>query len=91
MDRYCAEPPALADVIGLPVYITDTVVRRDLGGGLASVINCRTVNGVIVPQCEIIISIANIVQICKGGSDFAMEMYRRQQMAQMAEMIGVRH
>ena len=83
--------PLLADVTGLPTYVVDTVVRRDLGSGIASIINCRMLNGVLVPQCEIVVTAGHLISICKNATDFALEMHRRQQMAQMAEMIGRHH
>lgn len=85
------DAPVMADAIGLPTYVVDNVVRRDLGSGIASIINCRTVNGVLVPQCEIVIAAEHLITIGRGASDFAMEIHRRYHMARMAEMIGVRH
>lgn len=91
MDLFDAQPPCLADVTGLQTFVVDTVIRRDLGNGIASIINCRTLNGVIVPQVEIVIAARHLIMIGRGASDFAIEMERRQQMAHMTEMIGARH
>lgn len=85
-----ANDPHLADAIGLPTYIVDTVQRRDLGSGIASIINCRTINGVIVPQCEIVIASHHLMTIGRGASDFAAEVYKRHQM-ELIEAIGRRH
>lgn len=82
--------PLYADVIGLPTYIVDAVQRRDLGSGIASIINCRTINGVIIPQCEIIIAAQHLIPIGRGASDFATEMYKRHQMELLLAM-GARH
>lgn len=84
------QPPEMADVIGLPTYVVDEVVRTDIGG-VASIVNCRTVNGILVPQCEVIICAKNIVRISQAANLFAMQMWQRQQMALMTEVIGKRH
>lgn len=85
------EEPLYADVTGLQTFVVDTVIRRDLGDGIASIINCRTINGLIIPQCEVVITAKHMITIGKGACDFALEMHRRQQLVQMAEMIGMRH
>lgn len=82
--------PLYADVIGLPTYIVDAVQRRDLGSGIASIINCRTINGVIIPQCEIIIAAQHLMPIGRAASDFATEMYKRHQIALMMN-VGACH
>jgi hypothetical protein len=76
-----AQSPLLTEATGLQTFVVDTVVRRDLGNGIASIINCRKLNGVIVPQCEIIIAAAHLVTIGRGANDFAQQMHRRQQLA----------
>lgn len=90
MDSIDIELPFLTDCTNLPIYVVDTVIRRDLGG-MASIINCRKCNGVIVPLCEIIISNQHLIEIGTGARDFALEMLRRHQMVEMVEMIGARH
>lgn len=75
-----AQAPILAHVTGLQTFVVDTVIRRDLGDGTASILNCRTINGVFVPQCEIVITTKHLLPIGKGASDFAIEVYRRHQM-----------
>jgi hypothetical protein len=84
------QPPEMADVTGLPTYVIDTVVRRDIGG-FASIINCRTYGNLRVPQCELVISLCNLVTLSQAAQDFALEMHRRVSMAQMMEGVGVRH
>lgn len=91
MELFDTQPPTLADVTGLQTFVVDTVLRRDLGDGIASIINCRTLNGLIIPQCEIVIAARHLIMIGKSASDFALELHRRQQMAHMTEMIGARH
>lgn len=84
------QPPFLADCTNLPTYVTDTVVRRDIGGGTASMICCRTLSGMIVPLCEVIISPVHLLSIAQAANAFALEMHRKQ-MAMMVEAIGMRH
>lgn len=91
MDAFDTQPPYLADVTGLQTFVVDEVIRRDLGDGVASIINCRTVNGVIIPQCEIVITARHLIRIGQGAADFAIEVHRRQQMVQIANMVGARH
>ena len=74
-------PPLLADATGLPTYVVDVVIRRDLGNGIASILNCQRRNGVIIPQCEIKIAAVHLIAIGKSAWDFATEMHRRQQLA----------
>jgi hypothetical protein len=90
MDLFDTQP-LLADVTGLPSFYVDAVVRCDLGNGIASFINCRKQNGVIVPQCEVIVSAINLLSFGRATSDFALELYRRQQTAHMTETIGMGH
>lgn len=82
-----------AEVVGLPVFVVDTVVRRDLGNGIASIVNCRRQNGVIIPMCEIIVGAKNLLTICKGANDFALEMHHRMQMERLhaLRMDGTAH
>lgn len=82
--------PLCADVIGLPTYVVDAVIRRDMGSGIASIMNCRTINGVLIPQCEIVIAAQHLLPIGKAACDFASEMFRRHQMEMMVA-IGARH
>lgn len=81
----------IPDVLGLPTYVVDTVIRRDLGNGIASIINCRKHNGLIVPQCEVVISNSRLLSLGQEAIEFALEVHRRQQMAQMAEACALRH
>ncbi len=89
MELFDTQPPSLADVTGLRTYVVDAVIRRDLGDGVASIINCRTINGVFVPQCEIVITAKHLLPIGKAASDFAIEVYRRHQMS-LRKKIGAR-
>ncbi len=82
--------PLVAECFGLPTYVVDAVIRRDLGSGIASIINCRTVNGLLIPQCEVIVSAQNLLPLTRASADFAAEMYRRHQMAVFMEG-GARH
>lgn len=82
--------PLVAECFGLPTYIVDSVQRRDLGSGIASIINCRTLNGVLIPQCEIIIAAQHLMPIGRAASDFATEMYRRHQV-EMFQVIGAKN
>lgn len=82
--------PLCADVIGLPTYVVDAVLRRDLGSGIASIMNCRTINGVLIPQCEIVISAQHLLPIGRAASEFAFEMYRKHQI-EMMMAVGSRH
>lgn len=82
--------PLCADVIGLPTYVVDAVLRRDLGSGIASIMNCRTINGILIPQCEIVIAAQHLLPIGRAASEFAAEMFRRHQI-EMMNVGGARH
>lgn len=82
--------PLCADIFGLPTYVVDAVIRRDLGSGIASILNCRTVNGVIVPVCEVVIAAHHLLKIGRDASEFASEMFKRQQI-ELMNTTGPRH
>jgi hypothetical protein len=77
------QPPFLADVTGLPSYRVNNVIRRDMGNGIAMIINCWEEKGVIIPLCRILVEAPHMVVIGKGANEFALEMNRRQMLARL--------
>jgi hypothetical protein len=70
--------PVFADVFGLPVYYVDTAVPEPAGDGNVRVFNCVTRNGVLIPQCEIIIHSARLVIAARVVAETAAEISARE-------------
>jgi hypothetical protein len=67
------------DGIGVPTYFITDVIQEDAGNGVARIWNCSNQGGVLVPECKIIVHSTRLVQLGMDVHEFALQLYRREQ------------
>jgi hypothetical protein len=74
------EPPC-ADVIGLPLFHVDAAFSHHLGDGLMSIINYRNINGLLVPQFEVLMQARKLLSVTRSLSDTSQAVFTEEFMA----------
>ncbi len=73
-------PSLMGDTFGVPTFFVDTAIPEDAGNGIVRVWNCQNRNGILVPQCEIIIHSARLVVAGKLVSEYGVRAFNAEQM-----------
>lgn len=63
---------------GVPIFFVDTAITEDAGDGMTRVWNCATRNGVITPQCEIIMRASRLLVVARNVHEAAQGMLTRE-------------
>lgn len=64
----------------IPTFYISDVWQEDAGNGNVRVWNCIKRNGVIIPECEIIIAATNLLLAGKKVADFAQTIFNGEQL-----------
>lgn len=72
-----------SDRPNIPTYYVTDLIKEDAGNGVARIWNCAMYNGVIVPQCEILIHSNRLIHLAREASSFANELYQREMTNQL--------
>lgn len=73
------EAPRMADSFGVPTFYVTDIVKEDAGAGNVRIMNCQLRNGILIPQCEIIVPAVRLLAMGREASAFALELYHREQ------------
>jgi hypothetical protein len=73
------ETPRMADSFGVPTYYVTDVVKEDAGCGNIRMMNCQIRNGILIPQCEVIVPASRLLPIVSEASAFVRDIFCREQ------------
>lgn len=72
------EAPQMADAFGVPTYYVTDIVKEDAGAGNIRIMNFQLRNGILIPQCEVIVPACRLLPIAREVSSFACDIYQRE-------------
>ena len=72
------DTPIIADAFGVPTFYVTDIVKEDAGAGNIRIMNCQRRNGILIPQCEIIVPACRLLPIGKEVSAFAHDIFMRE-------------
>ncbi len=73
-------PSIMGDTYGVPTFYVDTAIPEDAGNGNIRVWNCHFRNGILIPQCEVIIHATKLYVAGRRVGDFAEKVFNDEQM-----------
>ena len=68
---------------GVPIFYVDAAVTEDAGDGMTRVWNCATRNGLITPQCEIIMRASRLLIVARNVHEAAQGMLNREMLREL--------